>query len=130
MEIKTINPEINNGVERKNDSMENGYQSNLNNWVEKEKASSELVNVLGQLWYNKSVELIIFRRPLVDRRASQILNFHEYARNVVKKPISIQDTLLLAKGMIDMDLAPSWIDIGHLATECPSHFHILLVLFN
>ena len=56
MEIKTINPEINNGVERKNDSMENGYQSNLNNWVEKEKASSELVNVLGKkikncFWY-------------------------------------------------------------------------------
>ena len=117
MEIKLENPGINNGIDIKNDSMKNGYQSNLNNWVEKEKASSELVNVLGQLWYNKSVELIIFRRPLVDRRASQILNFHEYARNVVKKPISIQDTLLLAKGMIDMDLAPSWIDIGHLATE-------------
>ena len=117
MEINTINPETDNGIDIKNDSMENGYQSNLNNWVEKEKASSELVNVLGQLWYNKSVELIIFRRPLVDRRASQILNFHEYARNVVKKPISIQDTLLLANAMVEMDLAPSWIDIGHLATE-------------
>lgn len=118
MEVKVDNSgTTNNGVAMDASKERNGYESQLNSWVEKEKASHDMVNLIGQLWYNKSVELIIFRRPLVDRRASQVLNFHEYARNVVKQPISIHDTLLLTKGLANLDLAPSWIDIGHLAAE-------------
>ena len=95
----------------------NGYQIQLEDWVGREKSAIELVKVVGDLWYEKSVELVIFRRPLFDRRASQILNFHEYARNVVKKPISVHDSINLARELAKMDLAPSWIDIGRLASE-------------
>jgi len=95
----------------------NGYESQLNEWVNREKASIQLANLIGQLWYDKSIELIIFRRPLVDRRASQILNFHEYARNVVGKPITIHDSLFLATELTKLELPPSWIDIGRLSSE-------------
>lgn len=95
----------------------NGYESQLSDWINRERSALTLVKLTGQLWYDKSVELVIFRRPLFDRRASQILNFHEYARNVVKNPINIHDTTLLAEELTKMDLAPSWIDIGRLASE-------------
>ncbi|PCH98590.1 MAG: hypothetical protein COB85_01355, partial [Bacteroidetes bacterium] len=88
----------------------NGYESQLSDWVNREKASVLLANLVGQLWFDKSIELIIFRRPLVDRRASQILNFHEYARNVVRKPITIHDSLFLATELVNLNLPPSWID--------------------
>ncbi|MBK9637812.1 MAG: glyceraldehyde-3-phosphate dehydrogenase [Bacteroidetes bacterium] len=93
------------------------YEKQLCDWIELEKAAIELIHITGALWFNNSVELIIFRNQLVDRSASQILNLHQYANDIVKKPISVIDTLALAREINEMDLAPSRIDIGKLAAE-------------
>ena len=93
------------------------YESELSEWIECEKAAIELIRVVGQLWFDKSVELIIFRNQLVDRSASEILNLHQYAKNFVKQPINIFDTLELSKHLLNFDLAPSRIDIGKLNAE-------------
>lgn len=93
------------------------YEKQLIDWIELEKAAIELIHITGSLWFNKSVELIIFRNQLVDRSASQILNLHQYAHDIVKKPISVIDTLALARAINEMDLAPSRLDIGKLAAE-------------
>ncbi len=93
------------------------YEKQLCDWIELEKAAIELIHITGSLWFNNSVELIIFRNQLVDRSASQILNLHQYAIDIVKKPISVIDTLGLARAINEMDLAPSRIDIGKLAAE-------------
>ena len=95
----------------------NGYEAELSKWIDKEKAAIELVKIIGHLFYDKSVELVIFRNRLVDRRASQILIFHEYARNIVKQPVTVHDSLLLAKEISNLDLPPAWIDIGRLGAE-------------
>ena len=96
----------------------NNYESKLNSWIESEKAAVELINVIGKLWFDKSVELIIFRNQLVDRSASEILNLHLYALNIIKQPINVQDTLLLAKEISNLrNIAPSRIDIGRLGAE-------------
>ncbi len=93
------------------------YQNQLCDWIEQEKAAIELIHITGDLWFDKSVELIVFRNQLVDRSASQILNLHQYAKDFVKKPISVIDTLMLARIIKTMDLAPSRIDIGRLGAE-------------
>jgi glyceraldehyde 3-phosphate dehydrogenase len=93
------------------------YESQLNDWIKQEKAAIELIHIIGTLWFDKSVELIIFRNQMVDRSASEILNLHQYAKEIVKKPISIFDTLALTRELNKMDLAPSRIDIGRLASE-------------
>ncbi|MEO5571765.1 MAG: glyceraldehyde-3-phosphate dehydrogenase [Bacteroidia bacterium] len=93
------------------------YESQLNDWIKQEKAAIELIHIVGTLWFDKSVELIIFRNQLVDRSASEILKLHQYAKEIVKKPITIFDTLALTKELNAMDLAPSRIDIGRLAFE-------------
>lgn len=93
------------------------YEGQLNDWIENEKAAIELIGIIGYLWFEKSVELILFRNQLIDRSASEIMNLHQYAKNIVKKPINIQDTLLLARGLKNLDLAPSRIDIGRLGAE-------------
>ena len=100
-----------------NETVQASYESQLSDWIKQEKAAIELIHITGTLWYDKSVELIIFRNQLVDRSASQILNLHQYAKEIVKKPISADDTLLLARELVRLDLAPSRIDIGKLASE-------------
>lgn len=93
------------------------YEAELHDWIQDEKAAIEMIHVVGQLWFDRSIELVIFRNQLVDRSASEVLNLHNYARTIVGRPIVVQDTLDLAKEILAKEIAPARIDIGRLATE-------------
>jgi glyceraldehyde 3-phosphate dehydrogenase len=96
----------------------NDYENKLNSWIEDEKAALAIINNVGQLWFNKSVELVLFRNQLVDRSASQIMNLHEYGKNTIKQTIGVQDTLAVIAALSALDnLAPSKIDVGKLTAE-------------
>ncbi len=93
------------------------YQSQLNDWINQEKAAIDLINVVGKLWFEKSIELVLFRNQLVDRSASEIMNLHLYANNIVKKPITVFETLELASEILIGNYGAARIDIGKLAFE-------------
>src|ERR1039458_10035593 len=93
------------------------YESELKEWIGHEKSAIELIHVTGNLWFDKSVELIIFRNQMVDCSASEILKLHLYAKNIINQPIQVEDTLLLAKELYELEMAPSRIDIGRLGAE-------------
>ena len=93
------------------------YESELNDWINHEKAAIDLIGIIGKLWFEKSIELILFRNQLVDRSASEIMNLHHYAKNIVKKVITVEDTLAIASQISQMDVCPSRLDIGKLAFE-------------
>ena len=97
------------------------YQSQLNDWINQEKAAIDLINVVGKLWFEKSIELVLFRNQLVDRSASEIMNLHLYANNIVKKPITVFETLELANEILIGNYGAARIDIGKLAFEWQQH---------
>jgi glyceraldehyde 3-phosphate dehydrogenase len=94
-----------------------GYEKELNSHVQRERAAVKLSSHIGELLYDKGIELVLFRNHLVDITISEILNLHEYAKNVVKKAIDIETTASLAEEILKMDIAPAKIDIGKLASE-------------
>lgn len=93
------------------------YNKELETWISKEKAAVELINAVGHLLYDKSVELVLFRNHLVNTSVSEVLQLHKYAADVVQKPIDVFVTSDLAKILMDFDLSPSKIDIGRLSAE-------------
>lgn len=93
------------------------YKQELNAWVEQEKAAVDLISSIGKLLYENAVELVLFRNHLVDTSVSEILKLHEYAKDVVNKPINIVDTAEMASEIANMDLAPAKLDIGKLTAE-------------
>lgn len=93
------------------------YETQLNDWIVQEKAAIELIGTIGKLWFEKSIELILFRNQLVDRSVSEIMNLHLYAKNIVKKTISVNDTLAIATAINNAAVCPSRVDIGKLAFE-------------
>lgn len=93
------------------------YDENLESWVSQEKSAVSLINAIGNLLYDKNVELVFFRNHLVDQNVPQVLKLHQYAVEVVKKTIAIDVTAKLANVLVDMDIAPSKIDIGLLASQ-------------
>ncbi|HEU4718537.1 MAG TPA: glyceraldehyde-3-phosphate dehydrogenase [Bacteroidia bacterium] len=93
------------------------YESELNDWISNERAAIELIGHIGTLWFERSAELIIFRNQMIDRSPSEIMNLHQYAKDIVKRPINVRDTANLACELTRLELAPSRIDIGRLCAE-------------
>ncbi len=93
------------------------YQSDFSAYLKDEKAAVELQSCIGHLQFDKGIELVLFRNPLVDVTISDILQLHAYANVVVNKAISVHDTSSLAKELLTMDIAQSKLDIGLLAYE-------------
>ena len=93
------------------------YAQKLNEYVNKEKAAIELIGAIGELLYNRSVELVLFRHRLIDKGVSQLIDLHRYAKSVTFSPIDIQKTTAVAKELTQLDLAPSKLDIGLLASQ-------------
>jgi glyceraldehyde 3-phosphate dehydrogenase len=94
---------------------QNEYEHQLQTWIDQKKSALELSLVASKLSYDKAVELVLFRRKLVDRTVPQILNDHLYADTYVNLPITPELSLQLATSISKLDIAPSRIDLGKLA---------------
>ena len=97
--------------------MKQNYSEKLDAFIAEKKAATNLINSVGNLLYKKGIELVLFRRHLIDKNVSEILRLHQYATDFVKKPINIYDSANLADILTKMDLAPAKIDIGKLTYE-------------
>ncbi len=98
-------------------SFDNVYEKELSFQTDRRKASVEFIQTVSELWYDKSIELVLFRNTLIDRNVSEILHLHEYAGAFVQKPISIFDSVEIAEAIKKLDLPPAKLDIGKLTYE-------------
>lgn len=94
-----------------------GYENELKAHVKRERAAVKLASKTGQLLYDQGIELVLFRNHLVDTTVSEILNLHQYADKVVNKPVDVFTTADLAECLLTLNLSPSKLDIGKLASE-------------
>ncbi len=93
------------------------FENELKNWLDYEKTSVKLIKIISELYYDKGIETVIFRKPLIDQAAGEVINHHSYAKTVSQHPITIHDTLALAEELATLDLAPARLDLGKLAVE-------------
>ena len=74
-----------------------GYEKELQNYIDNEKAAIKLANYVGELLFDKGIELVLFRNHLLDTTNSEIINLHDYAEKVVGKKIFIKTTAAIAE---------------------------------
>ena len=101
-------------------SLNGTYENELAFQASRRKATVEFIKIVSDLWYDKSIELVLFRNQLIDKNVSEILNLHEYAGEFVQKPISIFDSVEIAQAIKTLDVPPAKLDIGKLTYE----FHL------
>lgn len=88
-----------------------------NRWIEDKKLAVRAIPLIFNLWVERSVELLLFRKRLVSLGPVEILKFHDYGRQISHKEFGIAETLPIIEALTVMDLCPSRIDIGTLASE-------------
>ncbi len=96
------------------------YENELAFQADRRRATVEFIKIINDLWYDKAIEMVLFRNQLIDKNVSEILNLHEYAGEFVGKPISIFDSVEIAQAIKQLDTPPSKLDIGKLTYE----FHL------
>jgi glyceraldehyde 3-phosphate dehydrogenase len=60
--------------------------------------------------------MVLFRNQMLDRNVSDIINLHEYAAEFVGKPISVFDSVKIAKAILELNTSAK-LDIGKLTYE-------------
>jgi len=93
-------------------------ETTLTEWRNKEKLALELLQKAGELRFDRSVELILFRKDVYDTQPSQLLKLHQNAANYGDIPVSIEDTMAITNEIAAMtDLRQARLDIGTLAIQ-------------
>ena len=95
----------------------NLYDKQLDNWIENEKIAANILNLVGQLMYDKGIEVVIFRQNILDVGVTELMRLVSYAENVVKRKIELNIALEIAKEITKMQLPPSKLDLGLLTAE-------------
>lgn len=93
------------------------YEKELAFQADRRRATVEFIKIITDLWYDKSIEIVLFRNKLIDRNVSEILKLHEYAGEFVQKPISIFDSVEIAQAISKLNIPPAKLDIGKLTYE-------------
>ncbi len=97
------------------------YEKELAFQADRRKATTEFIKITSDLWYDRSIEIVLFKNQVIDKNVSDIIHLHEYAGEFVQKPISIFDTVEILRAISDNKLPPSKLDIGKLTYEYHSN---------
>ncbi|MDZ7740319.1 MAG: glyceraldehyde-3-phosphate dehydrogenase [Bacteroidota bacterium] len=93
------------------------YEASLNQYFTEEKIANEFISLMTKLFYDKFIEMTLFRSQLIDRSASVVLYKHSYAERIVGRKLKILDSLDLANAIMECNVGPAKIDIGRLNKE-------------
>lgn len=93
------------------------YEQEVLNQAQIRRATVAFMTIVNDLWYDKSIELVLFRNTLVNKRDNEVLNLLNYSKEFVSKSITIYDALEIAKAIQEIDLPSSKLDVGKLAYE-------------
>ena len=99
-------------------SAKNSFNKEISFQTKKSRATVEFIKIINDLWYDDTIELLLFRNQLIDKTVTEILHILKSAGKFVEKNISIYDVLDIARTIRSSSIPPARIDIGKLAYEC------------
>ncbi len=95
--------------------------NSLKEWKDQAKMVSELQKIIGDLRFDKGIDLVLFRKDIYEALPSEVLNNHRLALNFASDVLAVNTSLTIVKGIAKMEgLSPSKIDIGKLSLEWQS----------
>jgi glyceraldehyde 3-phosphate dehydrogenase len=84
-------------------------------WKRREALAEAMIPIIGQLYRERDVTILVHSRSLVNKSVISILKTHKYVRQIENRELSIVDTFPILTILASLDLGPSRIDIGKLA---------------
>jgi len=89
----------------------------LEDWNERLMLAESALPIIGGLFRNQGVVLLMFGHPLFERTPIDILREHRWVRRVGEGELSIRDSYPLIEALGKMELRPCRVDIGELVVD-------------
>lgn len=84
-------------------------------WKEREALAEAMIPIIGRL-YRNNVVTYCYGRALYNQSVIQIMKTHRYVRQVAQNELSEFESYPILEALSQLDLGPSHIDVGKLAT--------------
>ncbi|MFE9252535.1 glyceraldehyde-3-phosphate dehydrogenase [Streptomyces sp. NPDC007088] len=85
-------------------------------WKTRERIAESMIPIIGKLQRDRDVTVLLHSRSLVNKSVVGLLKTHRFARQIAGAELSVTETLPFLEALTALDLGPSQIDIGMLAT--------------
>lgn len=86
----------------------------LDRWNAQEAAAEAMIPIIGTLYRDKGVTILLHSRSLVNKSVISILRTHRFARQIEGEELSVDETLPFLQALRELDLGPCKIDLGQL----------------
>ncbi|NYG57392.1 glyceraldehyde 3-phosphate dehydrogenase [Nocardioides daedukensis] len=84
-------------------------------WKSREALAEAMIPIIGQLYRERDVTILVHSRSLVNKSVISILKTHRAVRQIEGRELGIEDTMPILKALSTLDLGPARIDIGQIA---------------
>jgi glyceraldehyde 3-phosphate dehydrogenase len=85
-------------------------------WKQREELAERMIPIIGEL-YRKNVVTYCYGRALYNQSVTQLMKNFRYVRQVARNELSEFEAYPILHAMSELDLGPSHIDVGKLATK-------------
>lgn len=96
---------------------QNEYSQKVHARIRAERMAVDIIAYVHELFYDRGVEIVMFRNKLIDCNASEVLELHQYAKTMVGKSINVDDTLEMLSTLKKTAIENAKLDIGRLTHE-------------
>ncbi|MFI1919417.1 glyceraldehyde-3-phosphate dehydrogenase [Nocardia sp. NPDC020380] len=86
----------------------------LDRWNAHEASAEAMIPIIGRLYREKGVTILLHSRSLVNKSVISILRTHRFARQIEGEELSIEETLPFLEVLAGLDVGPCKIDLGRL----------------
>ncbi|WP_406667420.1 glyceraldehyde-3-phosphate dehydrogenase [Gallaecimonas sp. GXIMD1310] len=89
----------------------------LNSWQERQELAEQMQPMIGRLYRNFGVELVVYGKPLLNASTIDIIKAHRMVRQFESDKLRLRESFPLIEALSGMKLAPARIDLGKLAVD-------------
>ena len=93
----------------------------FSDWKQREAFVQEMIPVIGRLFSQRNVDILIYGRPLHNRSVTFIMKSHRFVRQAERNEMSEFETHPVLMAMAKLDLWHAQIDLGKLTVKYMEH---------
>lgn len=94
----------------------NASEQYLNEWKDRQDLAEKMIPLVGQLYRDRGLVILMYGRRLMNVTTIDILKAHRYARQMVGGELDIATSFEMLEAIAGMDLSPARIDLGRLCS--------------
>jgi glyceraldehyde 3-phosphate dehydrogenase len=89
----------------------------LQDWQTSQSIAESISPLIGKLYRQKGIEVVLFGKTLINATTIDILKTHRVARRYTGSPLSLEHTMPIIEALCEMSISSCRVDVGQLATK-------------